>query len=496
MATARFADFIDRDGRNHGIHLRFVFPPYPLLGVPRSILRRYVEGDDPVTGQPIMQELVEALTKPVTHEERSLVVRQRPRRPRLLPSDTEENLQRMFVENGWTDGLPVVLPTEERVAEMLKGTGHAPDEVVGRMSITPHQEKFEYTVEKVAVNAVMAGARPEHLPVILAIAATQECSMPTSSGFGRMVIVNGPIRNEIGMNSGVAALSPFNLANAVIGRAWTLMTINFGDARLGETFIASTGHNANYNNMCCAENEEKSIWEPFHVQKGFKPEESVVTLFRGFNVLNFGVGPAEEMARVLKVFPNMGFTITLILDPLVAKAVQQQGFRTKQELSQWLTENVTMPAGEYWKHGPGLGFALSLARDGVQPFASWAKLPKEELIAPYHDENINLVVVGGENTPLWLTTDFAHTRSVSIDEWRPEGGIRMDPRPLRMPVAVACSDGSCGLPGRDQTLDAAESGTTGFPWQDQSRTQHCRGQSKSNVVRAMTYLVKEDAVDD
>ena len=455
MATARFADFIDRDGRNHGMRLRFIFVPYPLLGLPRSVLHRYVGGNDPVTGKAVMHKVIDALTRPLTEEEKNPVVINRPRRPRLLPRDTEESLQRLFVENGWTDGLPIVLPTEERVAEMLTGTSHDPDEVIGRMSITPHQEKFEYTVEKVAVNAVMAGARPEHLPVILAIASTQECSMPTSSGFGRMVIVNGPIRNDIGMNSGVAALSPFNLANAVIGRAWTLMTINFGDARLGETFIASTGHNANYNNMCCAENEEKSVWEPFHVQKGFRSEESVVSLFRGFNVLNFGLGPAKEMARVLTVFPNMGFTVTFIMDPLVAKGLREEGFETKQELIQWLTENVSVPAGQYWENGAGLGFAIGLAQDGVEPFASWAKLSKDELIAPYHDPStINIVVVGGENTPLWLTTDFAHTRSASVDKWRPEGGIRRDPRPLRMPAAaVTCSDGSCGLPGKGQPDD-------------------------------------------
>ena len=105
----------------------------------------------------------------------------------------------------------------------------------GRMIITTHQEKMEYTVEKVAAIAVMAGARPEHFPVILALAATQEPSMPSSTtSWGRMMVVNGPIRNEIGMNCGTAALSPFNLANSVIGRAWTLMSINFGDARAGE----------------------------------------------------------------------------------------------------------------------------------------------------------------------------------------------------------------------------------------------------------------------
>jgi len=408
-----------------------------------------------VTDKPLMQEVVEALTKPLTDQERSPLAVRPTQRMRLLPRDTEENLLRLFVETGWTDGLPIVLPTEERVAEMLTGTSHDPKEVVGRMSVTPHQEKFEYTVEKVAVNAVMAGAGPEHLPVILAIASTQECSMPTSSGFGRMLLVNGPIRNEIGMNSGVAALSPFNLANAVIGRAWTLMTINFGNARLGETFLASTGHNANYNNMCCAENEEKSVWDPFHVQKGFELEDSVVSLFRGFNVLNFCLGPAKEMARVLKVFPNMGFTATFVMDPLVAKFLKAQGFTTKQDLSQWLADNVKVSVGQYWESGIGLGYAAPLAQEGVEPFASWLKQPKNEQITPYDPNDINFVVVGGENTPLWLTTDFTYTQSASVDKWRPTGGIYRDARPLRMPVAVACSDGSCGLPSKAECLEAS-----------------------------------------
>ena len=117
----------------------------------------------------------------------------------------------------------------------------------------------------------MAGAGPEHLPVILALAASQEGSMPSSTtSFGRMAFVNGPIREEIGMNCGLGALSPFNHANAVIGRAWTLMTINLGDSRLGETFMGSTGNPLNYNNMFFAENEERSVWEPFHVRRGSK----------------------------------------------------------------------------------------------------------------------------------------------------------------------------------------------------------------------------------
>ena len=250
ISSARFAEYVDQDARNHGMKLRFSYAPYPLVGRPREVIRRYVEGNDPITGMPLMPQIVEALTRPLSAEERSPAATRGTRRPRLLKPDTEENLHRLFLESGWTDGAPIVLPTEERVARMLTGTAADPSEIVGQLSITIHQEKLEYTVEKVAVNAVMAGAGPEHLPVILALAASEEASMPSSTtSFSRMAVVNGPIREEIGMNSGLGALSPFNHANTVIGRAWTLMTINLGDARLGETFMASMGSNLNYNNM-------------------------------------------------------------------------------------------------------------------------------------------------------------------------------------------------------------------------------------------------------
>src|SRR3990172_1601923 len=190
MVTARFADYITRDSQAHGLPLRFSYPPHPVGWVPRETLRKYVEGDDPLTGRPLMQELVDALTLPLTEQEKNPAPVKRPKQPRLLPPDTESNLHRAFLEKGWTDGLPVVLPTEERVAEMLTGTDHDPQEIVGRMSVTTHEEKLEYTVEKVAVNAVMAGARPEHFPVILALAASQRPSLPSSTGsWASMVIV-------------------------------------------------------------------------------------------------------------------------------------------------------------------------------------------------------------------------------------------------------------------------------------------------------------------
>jgi hypothetical protein len=375
-----------------------------------------VNGDDPVTGKPLMQEMVDALIRPLTEAEKNPKIIKKPKRPRRLKKDTEQNLHRLFLECGWTDGLPIILPTEERVAEMLTGTDHDPDELVGMMSVAYTQEMLEYTVEKVAVIAVMAGARPEHFPVILALAASQEPSMKSSTtSFGRMVVVNGPIRDQIGINYETGALSPFNYANSVIGRAYTLMTFNFGDAKLNENFTATFGHTSNYNNMFCGENEELSVWEPFHVQKGFKAEESTASLFRGWNVNNLGepagISPSKLMAEMMKGHHSMFPSFTFVMDPLLTKSLkEEEGFNTKEDLCKWLA-------------------------DEVRPV-------KGPLMVP---EMINIVVVGGEWNPFWITTDFKHTQTVPIDKWIPKTGIRHDELPLRMPKAVKCKDGSCGI---------------------------------------------------
>ncbi len=407
IATARFADYVLRDGRTRGMNLRWTFPPYPVGWVSRETLHGYVQGNDPISGAPIMEEIVAALTQPLTDAEKNTKVLMRPRRPRLLGADTESNLHRFFLENAWTDGLPIVLPTEERVAEMLTGTDHDPQEAVGMMTVTTHEEMNEYTVERVAVNAVMAGARPEHLPVILAIASSQHPSLPSSTGsYGSMVVVNGPVREEIGMNSGGGAMGPFNYANSVIGRAWTLMTINFGDARLGDTFMATIGNGQSYTNQCCGENEERSVWEPFHVRNGFAPGESAVSLFRGWNVLTLGIGGAKNILNRMKELQFTG-AFTFVLDPLVAKGLKEEGYDNPRQLSEWLAKELNSPR--------------------VKP------------------ENINFVVVGGETNPIWETTDYVYYKTVSVDKWIPRDGIRHDERPLRMPTGVTCADGSCGI---------------------------------------------------
>jgi hypothetical protein len=397
--------------------------------MPPSVLRGYIEGKNPKTGRRLVDEVLEALTKPYTvGESRNLaIVRPAPpQRQQLLEADTEDNLQRLFFERGWTDGLPIFLPTEKRVAEMLAGTRQPPDKLVCKAFMVDTQENLRVTVETVAIAAVMAGARPEHLPVLLAIAsAGQPAIQPSTLPFASALLVNGPIRNEIGMNSGMGALGPYNLANAVIGRAWTLMSIVWGFARRKRTFWTSQGNNYTYNNLCMAENEERSVWEPFHVQKGHKREESVVSLFRGWNLLNSTGAAArrswgEEIKLQMQALPALYSGATLILDPMLARHLKEnEGFQTPLDIGRWVSENIKMTASQFWGNDIIDMLVAPMALNGAQPYAAWKQLPGDAVIAPYHrPEKVNILVVGGETSPLWKVSDLDYTVSASIDKWR------------------------------------------------------------------------------
>lgn len=445
VSTYEFAGFMSDDLKFHGVPLRVIYTPHPVAGMPPSVLRNYIEGKDPATQRVVVEEIIEALTKPVSDDEFTgdfaPVSRTGVRQP-LLEADTEDNLQRLFYERGWTDGLPIILPTEERVAEMLTGTNRTPDEVVAEIYLHDSQEYLKFTVEMVAIVAVMAGARPEHLPVILAVASTGLPSIPGSTTpFACMLLVNGPIRNEIEMNSGIGAFSPRTLANSVIGRAWTLLTIQWGYFRLKKQFWTSQGNPIGYGNMCVAENEERSVWEAFHVQKGFRAEESVVSIFRGWSFVNNVVGSSvrsvgEDTCLLLGSMPGVYSAATLIFDPLVAKHLKENdGFQTKLDFARWISKNYKVTAGQFW--GTDLVHMLMapIAEQGIEPYASWKKLPPETLIAPYNNpESINIVVVGGETSPMWKVSDFAHAASAPVDKWRAR------------PVSDGCADGTCGLP--------------------------------------------------
>jgi hypothetical protein len=404
--------------------LRQVFVPQPVMGKTAAELRAYVDGKDPLSGRPVMQEVIEGLTSPFDTEDHGPVEFDRST-PRLVEPDTAENLERLFLERHWTDMLPIVLPTEARVAAMLRGTRRKPGEVVGRMRPTHFREYWEYTVEKVAVNAVMAGARPEHFPVILALAATGVSARGSStSSLATMAVVNGPIRGEIGMNAGIGAMGPFNHANAVIGRAYGLLSQNLqGGSVPGLTYMGSQGNSYAYNSVTLAENEERSPWEPFHVQHGLAPTDSAVSVFTGCRSTAFTLGLREKYWRehvrnMLRGMDPHG-PPTLLLDPITARQfIDRGGFTKKDALIDWLYDTARMPAGEYWDYQLVQNYIYPRATFGEEPWASKLAAAPEELIAMFRREDIHVVVVGGETNGYWRIMGCTYQKTVSVDEWR------------------------------------------------------------------------------
>ena len=231
----------------------------------------------------VLEDIIAALTRPLTAEETSpKVPSEAPEKvPRMAFTGSLQEVNRFYYQKVWTDGLPIFPPTEAAVAEMLTGTDLPPDHVLGKIP-----SRFgKATVEKIAVNAVMAGALPTYLPLI--IAGVEAMADPVSNlgwvavGTGSHTpcwIVNGPVRKDLQMNSGTGYLSPGNMANAAIGRALTLIIRNIGGDRKGIEDMGVHGHPGKYT-MVVAENEEESPWEPLHVEEGLQKEDNAISFF-------------------------------------------------------------------------------------------------------------------------------------------------------------------------------------------------------------------------
>ena len=207
-------------------------------------------------------------------------------RARRVPLDADADDVEACFERGWTDGLPVVPPTPERILRMLAGTTRPPDDIVG--AVPP--DYAECTVEKVAINAVLAGCKPEYMPVVLA--ALEAALDPGFTLHGilcstcftaPLVIVNGPMARRIGMNAGLNVLGQGNRANATIGRALNLIVRNVGGGRPGEIDRSTFGAPSKYT-FCFAEDESDEEWEPLSVSRGIPRGTSAVTLFQGEGV--------------------------------------------------------------------------------------------------------------------------------------------------------------------------------------------------------------------
>jgi hypothetical protein len=293
----------------------------------------------------------------------------------LLEDESEALLAR-----GWSDGLPVVPPTEERVLAVLEGTTRDPQEVV---AVVP-PDLVPCTVEKVAINAVLAGCRPEHLPVVLAAveaACTDEFNMhgvlATTMPVGPVIVVNGPIRRAIGMNSGRNVFGQGNRANLAIGRALQLVVRNVGGGRPGEVDRATFG-NPGKLAFCFAEDEEGSPWEPLSVSLGAPPGASTVTLFPGEaprSIVDQLSRDPESLARTLAAclrtlhHPKLvlGFDCLLAVGPEHARVFREAGWSRERVLAR-LHDLLRIPGAELVRGAGGIAEGLpESVRDSTLP---------------------------------------------------------------------------------------------------------------------------------
>ncbi|MDE2967028.1 MAG: hypothetical protein OXS30_06035 [Chloroflexota bacterium] len=277
---------------------------------------------------------------------------------RAIDIADQDDVYEFMFDQGITDGLPLVPPTRERVERMLSGSARSPSDVIGK--IPPNYAPA--TVEKIAINAVAAGARPDYLPVI--IAAVQAASggqfplhgtIASTDGISPMMIVNGPIRERIGMNWGLNALGQGNRANMTIGRALRLVLRNVGGAREGEIDQTVQG-GAHKFTLTFAEYEDASPWPPLHVEHGYEPDDSVVTLLPVIGGPRLCIDEYSRTARALVGSLAMGFQrifspngqigpSMLVVSPEHAGVFRRDGW-TRDDIRDAIMERTALPIRE------------------------------------------------------------------------------------------------------------------------------------------------------
>jgi hypothetical protein len=364
--------------------------------------------------------IIKALTTPLTADEKKSGKYWPPKPPAVALTGTLTEIQDHFYKEGWTDGLPIIPPTKEKVALMLKGTKHGPDEVVAS-AMDP--EKLIVTVEKVAINGVMAGAKPEYMPALLALAevcfnAKVGDFVRSTNSFAFMQVVNGPIRKELKMNTEMAAMSPGNQANSVLSRAFTLFLKNLGGTEVGLNMMAVQGNPAY--SFIAPENEEKSPWPPLSVEKGLKPGESAISIFIGgwSHVGNYfypGDG-LEALARGMTAFELPSYAVALI-SPARAAMLKQKNM-SKDDVKETIFKNATQTLKQFREsqYFPTL-ITANIKRGGTYP-ASYLTDPDDTIVPVYPRNKLEVVVVGGDGPPMMQGWKIGYGATVSVDKWR------------------------------------------------------------------------------
>ena len=330
---------------------------------------------------------------------------------RIQISDSPRAIQNYCWEQGWTDGLPVVPPTEPLVREMLAGYGGSPSYSLGR--IQPGNSIV--TLEKLAVNAVMAGCLPEHLPVVVAAlkaALRDEFNLAgnavTTGGAAQVLIVNGPIAKELNINGDAACFGPGFRANAAIGRALRLAIRNLGGLVPGEMDKATLSTPFRYS-FCFSENEDLSPWEPRHVELGYDASSSTVTIaaiLGVYNVMESTVGTGIEVLRTITAnmrgvgipgYYHLGTRpqIVLVLCPEHATEIAKAGL-AKADVREYIYSNARMPIHQL----------KDVAHYGNRVWPNWIDQTNPDTLVPIcasPDDIVVFVAGGGGRHSAWMS---------------------------------------------------------------------------------------------
>ena len=331
--------------------------------------------------------------------------------------DDLDAINKLYRERRWSDGLPIVPPTQARVARMLACTQRKPDEVIALLP----PGFGEATVERIAINAVMAGCDAEYLPVLIAAAdAVAQAQFniqgieATTNSAAVWLVLNGPIVQQLGVNATFNCLGQGTWANATLGRAMRLILQNIGGALPGDMDRATQGQPAKYT-FCCGENEAQSPWDPLHVERGFAREASTVTVVAAEGTLNLNTHSKEagELLRVIAesmVHPASneychGGEPWLVIAPVHADILKAAGL-SKRDVKQHLWALSKMPAGRL--------SVKDLLRAQASRTDEYGEIKAETLLSIARSaDDIWFIVAGGPGTHSVYVPCFGNSRAVT-----------------------------------------------------------------------------------
>ena len=359
FTTTEFLDDAKSAAKDRGM------PGVRTLALPAD--KYYVARANKQEVQPIAEaffdKMVAALTRPLTAEEAHPDQARKQLESANIKvtgkdfPDASEKLNELFLDNHWADGLPIVPPTPELVKAMEAGTTRSPKEVIGQVA----PKNGTATVEKIAINSVMAGAKPEYFPVILAAMEgfldkhyDLTHVVASTGSFTPVVLVDGPVAQELGFNSGIGMLGNGWRANSTVGRALQLSLLNLGQTWPQVNFMGLTGRLEAYTFYTFAEDTAKSPWEPYNVSQGFQAGDSTVTVSSSGNPVIFGGGAVapwtaqgviDQIATQIRnrgvVWPHAQKHI-LVLHPDCAVELANHGY-TRKSLQEYLYEQTRVP---------------------------------------------------------------------------------------------------------------------------------------------------------